>query len=166
MVLCISESAEYRSLHKKLLTELQPLQGKKLNILSATDTATLRVQTEIFCQVVECCSSTYPHLVVKSKAKIVAHMDMLLRVVRQRGKKISGQEIDDINTEIQRFHRVCQLHRLMSEPNFRMCYNKPEVKGWFVTAYQFAYTIEKYSKEMDWKLKNALENLSKIVLFR
>jgi predicted RNA-binding Zn-ribbon protein involved in translation (DUF1610 family) len=44
-----------------------------------------------------------------------------------------------------------------------MCYNKPEVKGWFVTAYQFAYTIEKYSKELDCKLKNALENLSKVV---
>jgi len=115
VILCISERTDFRIEYKKLSTELQPPLWNKVNVPSATDTATRRVQTEIFSQVVECCSSTYPHLVGESKAKIVAHMDMLLRVVRQRGKKISGQEIDDINMEIQRFHRVCQLHRLKSE---------------------------------------------------
>jgi hypothetical protein len=163
MIICISESAEFRNLYTKLSNELQPVQWKKVNILSVVDTATLRVQTEIFSQVVECCSSTYPHLVGESKAKIVAHMDMLLRVVRQRGKKISGQETDDINMEIQRFHRVCQLHRLKSEPNYKVCCNKPEVKECYDTAHQIAYKIEKYSKEFDCKLKNALENLSKVV---
>jgi len=117
MIICISESAEFRNLYTKLSKELQPVLWKKVNILSVTDTATLRVQIEIFSQVVECCSSTYPQLDEESKAKIVAHMDMLLRVVRQWGKKVSGQVIDDINMEIQHFHRVCQLHRLKSEPN-------------------------------------------------
>jgi hypothetical protein len=102
-------------------------------------------------------------LVGESKAKIVAHMDMLLRVVRQRGKKISGQEINNINMEIQRFHRVCQLHRLTSEQNYRVCCSKPEVKECYETAHQIAYTIQKYSKELDCKLKNVLENLSKVV---
>jgi len=163
MIISISESAEFRNLYTKLSNELQPAHSKKLNLLSATDTATLRVQIEIFSQVVECCSSTYPHLVGESKAKIVAHMDMLLRVVRERGKRISGQETDDINMEIQRFHRVCQLHRLKSEWNYRVCCNNPEVKECYETAHQIAYTIKKYSKEFDWKLKNALENLSKVV---
>jgi hypothetical protein len=121
------------------------------------------VQIEIFSQIVECCSSTYRHLVGESKAKIVAHMNMLLRVVRQRGKKISEQEIDDINMEIQRFHRVCQLHRLKSEPNYKVCCSNPEVKECYETAHQIAYTIEKYSKEFDCKLKIALENLSRVV---
>jgi hypothetical protein len=163
MIICISESAEYRILYTKLSTELQPVRQNKRNILSATDTDTLRVQIEIFSQIIECCSSTYHHLVGESKTKIVAHMDMLLRVVRQRGKKISRQEIDDINMEIQRFHRMCQLHKLTSEPNYRMYYSKPEVRGWFLTAYQIAHTIQKYSKEFDSELKNALENLSKVV---
>ena len=70
-------------------------------------------------------------------------MDMLLRVVRQRGKKISGQEIDDINMEIQRFHSVCQLHRLKSERNYRECCSNPEVKECYETAHQIACTIEK-----------------------
>jgi len=152
-----------RNLYSKLSNELQTARFKKSNIRSATDTATLRVQVEIFSQVVECCSSTYPHLVGESKDKIVAHMDMLLRVVRQRGKKISGQEIEGINMEIQRFHRVCQLHRLKSELNYRVRCNNPEVKECYETAHQIACTIEKYSKEFDWKLKNALENLSRVV---
>ena len=101
-------------MYTKLSEELKSAQRKKVN-LHPTVTATLRVQTEIFSQVVECFSSTYPYLVEESQAKIVAHMNMLLHVVRQRGKKISGQEIDDIKMEIQRFHRVCQLHRLKSE---------------------------------------------------
>jgi len=163
LIICIAESAEFRNLYTKLSNELQPVQSKKLNLLSATDTATLRVQTEIFSQVVECCSSAYRHLVGESKAKIVAHMDMLLRVVRQRGKKISGQEIDDINMEIQRFHRVCQLHRLKSEPNYRVRCSDPEVKECCETAHQIACTIEKYTEEFDLKLKNALENLSRVV---
>jgi hypothetical protein len=161
--ICISESAELRTLYTKLSNELQPTQSKKVNLLSATDTATLRVQTEIFSQVFECCSSTYPHLVGESKAKIVAHMDMLLHVVKQRGKKINGQEIGDINMEILRFHRVCQLHRLKSEPNYGLCCNTPEVKECYETAHQIAYTIEKHTEDCDWKLKNALENLSKVV---
>jgi hypothetical protein len=102
-------------------------------------------------------------LVGESKAKIVAHMDMLLRVVRQRGKKISGQEIDDINMELQRFQRVCQLHRLTSELNYRACCSKPEVKECYETANQIAHTIEKYTEEIDCKLKHALESLSKVV---
>jgi hypothetical protein len=136
---------------------------KKVNVLSVVDTATLRVQIEILSQVVECCSSTYPSLLGESKAKIIADMYMLLRVVRQRGKKISGQEIDDINMEIQRFHRLCQLHRLKSDTNYRLCCNNPEVKRCYETAHQIAYTIEKYSLELDRKLKNALENLSEVV---
>jgi hypothetical protein len=118
---------------------------------------------EIFTHVVECCSSTYPHLVGESKAKIVAHMDMLLRVVRQRGKKIGGQEIDDINMEIRRFHRMCQLHRLKSEQNCKRHCSNPEVKECYETAHQIAYTIEKYTEQLDMKLKNALENLSKVM---
>jgi hypothetical protein len=163
MILCISESTDFRIGYKKLSTELQPVLWNKVNILSATDTATLRVQIEIFSQVVECCSSTYPHLVGESRVKIVAHMDMLLCVVRQRDKKISGQEIDDVNMEIQCFHRVCQLHRLKSEPNYIVCCNNPDVKECYETAHQIAYTIEKYTEEFDWKLKNALENLSTVV---
>jgi hypothetical protein len=162
MIVCIAESAEFTNMYTKLSNELQPVQWKKVN-MSATDTATLRVQIQIFSQVAECFSSTYRHLVGESKAKIVAHMDMLLRVVRQRGKKISGQEIDDINMEILRFHRVCQLQRLKSEPNYRVCCNKPEVKDCYETAHQIAYNIEKYTEEFDRKLKNALENLSKVV---
>jgi hypothetical protein len=163
MIVCIAESAEFRNLRNKLSYELRPVHWKKVNILSVVDTATLRVQTEIFSQVVECCSSTYRHLVGESKAKIVAHMDMLLRVVRQRGKKFSGQEIDDINMEIQRFQRVCQLNRLMSEPNYRVCCNNPEVKECYETAHQIAYTVEKYTEEFDWKPKNALEHKSRVV---
>jgi hypothetical protein len=102
-------------------------------------------------------------LVGDSKPKIVAHMDMLLHIVRQRGKKISGQEIDDINMEIRRFHRVCQLHRLKSEPNYGTCCNKPEMKECYETSHQIAYNMQKYTEEFDWKLKNALENLSKVV---
>jgi hypothetical protein len=90
MILCISESTDFRIEYKKLLTELQPVQWNEVNLLSTTDTATLRVQIEIFSQVVECCSSTYPHLVGESKPKIVGHMDMRFRIGRQRGKKISG----------------------------------------------------------------------------
>jgi len=162
MIICIAESAEFRNLHTKLSNELQPARSKKLNILSTTDTATLRVQIEIFSQVAECCYSTYPHLVGESKAKILAHMDMLLRVVRQRGKKVSEQEVGD-NMELQRFHRVCQLHRLKSEPSYIACRNIPKVKESYETAHQIAYTIKKYSEEFDWKLKNALENLSRVV---
>ena len=161
--MCISASTEFRILHTELLNELQPARWKKVKIQSVVDTATLRVQIEILTQVVECCSSTYPHLVGESKAKIVAHMDMLLRVVRQRGKKISGQEIGDINMEIWRFHRVCQLHRLKSEPNYRAYCNNTEVKKCYETAHQIAYTIQKYSKEFDLKLKNALENFSRVM---
>lgn len=163
----LRESTEFRNLYKKLSTDLQPVLwknvNKKVNMLSATDTATLRVQTEIFSQVVECCRSTYTHLVGESRDKIIAHMEMLLRVVSKRGRKISGQEIDNINMEIQRFHRVCQLHKLKSEPNYRMSCNNPEVKKCYETAHRIAYSIEKYSGEFDGKLKNALENLSKIV---
>ena len=65
--------------------------------------------------------------------------------------------------EIQRFHRVCQLHRLKSEPSYIACRNNPEVKECYETAHQIACTIVKYSKEFDWKLKNALENLSRVV---
>ena len=163
MIICISESAELKNLYTELSDELKSAQWNEVNILRPTVTATLRVQTEIFSQVVECCSSTYPHLYGESKAKIVAHMDMLLRVVRQRGKKISGQEVDDIKMEIQRFHRVCQLHRLKSDPNYRACCSNPEVKECYETAHQIAYTIEKFTGEFDWELKNALENLSKVV---
>jgi len=163
MTICIAESSEFQSLYKKLSNELQPAWSKKVKILSVVDTATLRVQIEIFSQVVEFCSSTYRHLVGESKANIVAHMDMLLHVMRQRGKRISGQEIDDIKMEIQRFHRVCQLHRLKSEQNYRVCCDIPEVKECYETAHKIAYTIEKYSEEFDLELKNALENLSKVV---
>jgi hypothetical protein len=163
MILCVSESAEVRNLYAELSDELQPAQWKKVNILSPTDAAALIVQTEIFGQVVDCFRSTYPHMVEESKAKTVAHMDMLLRVVRQRGKKISRQEIEDIKMEIQRFHRVCQLHRLKSEPNYRVCSNYREVKKCYETAHQIAYIIKKYTEEFDWELKNALENLSKVV---
>ena len=163
MILGISESTEFRTLYTKLSTELQPVKFKRANILSVIDTATLRVQIEIFSQVAECCSSTYPYLVGESKAKVIADMNILLRVVRQRGKKISGQEIDDINMEIQRFHRVCQLARLKSDINYRVCCSNPEVKKCYEMAHQIAYTIERYSLELDCKLKNALENLSKVV---
>ena len=132
-------------------------------MLNVVETATLKVQIDIFSQAVECCSITYRHLAGESKAKIVAHMDMLLRVVRQRGEKISGQEIGDINMEIQRFYRVCKLHMLKSEWNYRVRCNIPEVKGYYETAHQIAYTIEKYTEESDLKLKNALQNLNKVV---
>jgi ferritin len=163
MVICISESTEFRKLYKKLLTQIQPVWWKKVNVLSITDTATLRVQTEIFSQVVECYRNTYTHLTRESKDKIISHMDMLLHVVRKRGKKISGQEIDDINMEIQRFHRVCQLHRLKSETEYRISCNDPEVKIGYEAAHRIAYTIEKYSAESDEELRNALENLSKVM---
>jgi len=93
MIPCISESIDFRIEYKELSTELQPVLWNEVNILSATDTITCKVQTLICSQVVECCSSMYRHLVEESKAKIVAHRDMLLRIVRQRGKK--GQWIGD-----------------------------------------------------------------------
>jgi hypothetical protein len=46
-----------------------------------------------------------------------------------------------------------------------VCSNNPEVKECYETAHQIAYTIEKYTEECDWKLKNALEDLSKVVSF-
>jgi len=87
MILCISESTDFRIEYKKLSAELQPVLWDEVNILSTTSTVKCRVQIEIFSQVAECCNSTYPHLVGESKAKILAHMDMLLHVVRQRGKR-------------------------------------------------------------------------------
>jgi len=44
-----------------------------------------------------------------------------------------------------------------------VCCNDPEVKKCYETAHQIAYTIEKYSEEFDWKLKNAPENLSRVM---
>ena len=139
MIICIAESAEFQSLYTKISNELQPAWSKEVKMLNVVETATLKVQIDIFSQAVECCSITYRHLAGESKAKIVAHMDMLLRVVRQRGEKISGQEIGDINMEIQRFYRVCQLHMLKSEWNYRVRCNIPEVKGYYETAHQIAY---------------------------
>jgi hypothetical protein len=52
---------------------------------------------------------------------------------------------------------------LKSEPNYIVGCNNPDVKECYETAHQIAYTIEKYSKEFDRKLKNALENLSTVV---
>jgi len=37
------------------------------------------------------------------------------------------------------------------------------VKERYETAHQIACTVEKYTEEFDWKLKNAVENLSKVV---
>jgi len=139
MILRISDSTDFGVKYKKLSNELQPVLWNEVNILITTNTITCWVQAGIFSHIVECCSGAYRHLVGESKAKIFAHMDMLLRVVRQRGKKISGQEIDDINMEIQRFHRVCQLHRLKSEPDYGRCCNNPEVKECYETAHQIAY---------------------------
>ena len=44
-----------------------------------------------------------------------------------------------------------------------MCCNNPNVKEYCVAAHRISCTIERYSEEFDWKLKNALENLSKVV---
>jgi hypothetical protein len=90
-------------------------------------------------------------------------MDMLLHAVIKQGKKISGQEIEDINMEIQRFYRLCQLHKLKSELAYRVYCRKPEVKKCYKAAHEIAYSIERFSVECDRKLKNALENLSKVM---
>ena len=148
---------------EKVSNELDPALSKRVKLLNVVETATLRVRIEIFSQVVECYSITCHQLAGESKAKIVAHLDMLLRIVRQRGEKISGREINDINMEIQRFHRVCQLHRLKSEWNYRGICNNPEVKKWCETAHQITCTIAKYTEEFDLKVKNALQNLSKVL---
>jgi hypothetical protein len=132
-------------------------------MLSAVDTATLKVQIEIFSQLVECCSSTYKDLDRESRGKIIAHLDMLLRVVRVREKKISEQEVNDFSMEIQRFYRLCQLHKLKSEHTYIMNCSNPEVKKCYEAAHRIAYSIEKFSKECDRDLKNELENLSKVV---
>jgi hypothetical protein len=67
MIIYISECTEFRILYKTLSTNRQPVRlRKKVNMLSATDTAMLSVQTEIFRQVVECCRRTYTHLVGES----------------------------------------------------------------------------------------------------
>lgn len=168
-IICITDSTEFRILYEKLSEELQPVlwnklkSTKKLNIPSATSTATLKVQIEIFSQLVEWCSSTYKYLVEESRHKVIAHMDLLLHVVRKREKKISGQEVEDISMEIQRFYRLCQLHKLKSEQTHGMSCSNPEVKKCYEVAHRIAYSIEKFSKERDRELKNALENLSRVM---
>jgi hypothetical protein len=118
------------------------------------------VQIQMFRQLVECCSNAYPHLVGESRNNVISYMDKLLHVVRERECKISGQ-IDEINMEIQRFHKLCQLHKMKSKPEYKMNCNNSEVKKCFDTANRIAYSIEKFSKECDRALRDALENLSK-----
>jgi hypothetical protein len=161
MIVCISGGTEFRILYHKLSAELQPVLHNRRNILSATRTETLKVQIEMVSQLVECCSNAYSHLVGESRDKVISYMDKLLHFVRERERKISGQEIDEINMEIQRFHRLCQLHKMRSEPAYQINCNNPEVKKCFDTANRIAYSIEKFSKECDRALKDALENLSK-----
>jgi hypothetical protein len=124
-------------------------------------TATLAVQIEMFCQLVECCSNAYSDLHGESRGKVISYMDTLLHAVRKRGSKISEQEIEEINMEIHRFHRLCQLHKIRSECTYKMNCSKPEVKKFFDTAHTIAYSIEKFSKACDMALKDALENLRK-----
>jgi hypothetical protein len=150
-------------LYDKLSAELHPILEKRRNILSVTSTGTLKVQIEIFSQLAECYSSAHEDFVGESRNKVIAHMDMLLHVVIKQEKKISGQEIEDINMEIQRFYRLCQLHKLKSELTYRICCSNPEVKKCYEAAHGIAYSIERFSVECDRKLKNALENLSKVM---
>jgi hypothetical protein len=161
MIICISGSTQCRILHNKLWAELQPVQLNRRNPLSVVRTATLAVQIEMFCQLVECCSIAYSDLHGESRDKVISYMDTLLHSVGKRGSKISGQEIEEINMEIQRFHRLCQLYKIRSECTYKLNCSKPEVKKCFDTAHRIAYSIEKFSKECDMALKAALEDLRK-----
>jgi hypothetical protein len=163
MMVCISGSKTFRVLRDKLSTELQPVLWNKRNILSATATGTLRIQIEIFSQLVECCSNAHIYLDKESRDEIFTYMDMLFRVVMKRGKKISEQEVEEINMEIQRFHRLCQLHKMKSEETYIMNRSNPEVKKQYEVAHRLAYCKEKFTEEHDKELKNALENLSKVI---
>ncbi|PNF39357.1 hypothetical protein B7P43_G18302 [Cryptotermes secundus] len=154
-------STEYRILYDKLWDELQHVQLKRRNPLSVMRTDTLAVQLEMFCQLVECCSNAYSDLHGESRDKVISYMDTLLHAVKKRGSKISGQEIEEISMEIHRFHRLCQLYKIRSEGAYKMNCSKPEVKKCFDTAHRIAHSIEKFSKECDMALKDALENLKK-----
>ncbi|XP_069677368.1 NFX1-type zinc finger-containing protein 1-like [Periplaneta americana] len=159
----MTESSEFSVLCNKLWDQLQPIRWKKLNVLSAIDTGTLRIQVEIFSQIVDCYAKSRESLHQEARATVVAYMDKLLRTVRKREKKISAQEIDDMKLEIQRFYRLCQLYKIVSEPPYRNSQHNPKVKKSYEDARNIAYSIEKFTKARDQALKMALEGFARLL---
>lgn len=159
----MKESSEFSVLCNKLWDQLQPIRWKKINLLSAIDTGKVGIQVEIFSQIVDCYVSSNESLHQEARAAVIAYMDMLLRAVRKREKKISPQEIEDMKLEIQRFYRLCQFYKIASEQSYRMGIHNPKVKKGYEDARKIAYSIEKFTKAHDEALKRALEEFARLL---
>jgi hypothetical protein len=154
-------SVEYTILYDKLLCELKPVRRNRVNMLSALDTGTLRIHVEVFSQLVENYHKVYKDLDGESKVEVLNYLDIIFRMMKDREKKISAQEVGDINMEIQRFYRLCQLFKLKSEPTCRVNYHDAKINACFEKAYKIGFSINKFTKEQDNAMKFALETFGK-----
>ncbi|KAJ9594036.1 hypothetical protein L9F63_014513, partial [Diploptera punctata] len=154
-------SKEYKILYDKLLCELKPILRSRMNMLSSVETGTLKVQIEIFSQLVENYSKFCNTLDDKSKNEVLEYLDVLFQVIKKRQRIISNQEIKDISLEIQRFYRLCQLHKLKNEPGYKANCHNPIISRCYEDAYKIGYTIYKFTKEQDNAMKYALEAFGK-----
>ncbi|XP_023702624.1 NFX1-type zinc finger-containing protein 1 isoform X3 [Cryptotermes secundus] len=159
----LNESGHFKRLYDSILSALNFRTKKnRKNVLSSVDMETLGIQCEILCQLAAKAKKVELHLDSHVKVKVQKQINLILQVVESRGRYISSQEADDLNLEVQRFHRIADMCVLESLPTFqhwteknRGIYEK-HISGPLMS-------IVKYSMTVDDDVKIMLEKFAKVL---
>ncbi|PSN54493.1 hypothetical protein C0J52_05539 [Blattella germanica] len=146
------------------LFESLNIRGKKnrKNTWSNNDMETLGIQTDILCEMAENVHKIEYVLIPETKSILLTYMDVILKVLRARIRCLSSEEVDNLNLEAQRFHRIVTMCALESVPNFRKL-SLESKKRYMLTVHNPLLSINKYSAEQDNVLKAELEKFLKDV---
>ncbi|XP_063233035.1 NFX1-type zinc finger-containing protein 1-like [Bacillus rossius redtenbacheri] len=151
----------FSRVYAKLNNELNGVRKKRRGTHSSADMAAVQIQVQVLGDMAKTVKGAAKALDARSKEKLSDCLHVLLRVLDSRGRKVSDQEVEDVNRELKRLYRISQLLVLESEPAFAAGTGGESVAAAHGRASELARSIEKYTGLQDEKLKVALEDLKK-----
>ncbi|PSN54472.1 hypothetical protein C0J52_05535 [Blattella germanica] len=117
------------------------------NHLSKHHLETLSINTDVFCEMAEKIQKHEEVLNEEAKTTVLKYMDVIIRVMLAR-RSLSSEEVDDLNLEVQRFHRIVTMCALESVPQFHSL-SMQSKKRFGETVRKPLLSIKKYSAEQD-----------------
>lgn len=144
--------------------ELQQSYKGKRQVLNIYDLRTFESQLEIIQTIINIYKKSKNEVDSNlSHQKCLNHANYLLEIILHQNNRITNQEINDFQLELDRFEKIVQLCNIEAEPSFKVVRIKPEVNEYHVLIWKVLKSIERFNDKENRIAKKLIKDLRDMV---
>lgn len=157
------DSSKLRTGITKLRERLQATKGNKRQELHSLVASTLTSKMQLIEDIVDIFNNSQIAN-RESRMKIIERIDIVLNYITKDENRITNQEINDIQLEINRILRITQLFQIEQSPTFKPVIAADKKVGqMYEQIKHILFSLKKYLQNLDQEVKLLLQELNKKV---